>query len=82
MNDEFTNVLGVFCAFTDDGIVCTNTSRNSFFPYGSIEEIGFDLGSLHITGKVNGEPQSFFYVPVDKQQKERIKKVISFQSQR
>ena len=76
--EEFTNTLGNYCAFTDDGIVCKNTSTNRFFPYGSIEEIGFGLGSLHITGEVNGEPQCFLYVPVDKQQKARIKKLISF----
>lgn len=78
MNEEFTNKSGDYCAFTDDGIVCKNAFKNRFYPYGSIEKIGFSLGSLDITGKANGEPLAFLYVAADKQQKVRIKELISF----
>lgn len=78
MNEEFRNKSGDYCAFTDDGIMCKNSVKNRFYPYGSIDKIGFSLGSLDITGKRNGETLAFLYVASDKQQKVRIKELIAF----
>ena len=60
MKEEFTNALDVYCAFTDEGILCETSSKSRFFPYGSIEKINFVLGALDVQGKANGEKLAFF----------------------
>lgn len=77
MNEEFTNASGDYLAFSDEGITCRNTVKNRFYPYGSIEKIGFSLGSFDIMGKTNGENKAFMYVAT-RDQKNRIKDLINF----
>lgn len=77
VNEEFTNASGDYIGVTEEGIICRNTMKNRFYPYGSIDKIGFSLGSLDIMGKTNGEPKAFVYVAADKQQKSRLKDLVS-----
>ena len=78
MREEFYNASGSYCVFTDDGILCKSSSKNRFYPYGSIDKIGFSLGSLDIQGKLNGTNKAFIYVADGNDQKERIKTLIDF----
>ena len=78
MKEEFTNASGDYIAFTDDGITCKNTVKNRFYPYGSIDKIGFSLGSLDVLGKANGENKGFIYAASDKEQKKRLKELVVF----
>ena len=77
MKEEFTNASGDYIAFADDGITCKNTVKNRFYPYGSINKIGFSFGSLDIQGKANGENKAFIYV-AKKEQKARLKELVEF----
>lgn len=74
--EEFNNASGDYCAFTDTGILCKNAYKNRFYPYGSIDKIGFSLGSMDVTGKANGEAKAFLFVAADKYQKSRLKELI------
>lgn len=78
MKEEFTNAIDVYCAFTDEGILCETSSKSRFFPYGSIEKINFVLGALDVQGKANGEKIGFFYSTSDNQQKVRLKELVAF----
>ncbi len=79
MNEEFNNeALDYYCAFTDDGIIYKSNVENIFFPYGSIEKIGYTLGFLSIKGSANGKALGTVYPLADKQQKARIKELIEF----
>lgn len=78
MREEFYNASGSYCVFNDDGILCKSSGKNRFYPYGSINKIGFSLGSLDIQGKLNGENKGFIFVADGNDQKERIKALIDF----
>ena len=83
MYEEFeTNVEGtqVFCAFTDDGIICRNSAKNRFYPYGSIDKIKLNslMGVLDIYGTKNGELKGFFYTAWTKEEKSRLKDLVVF----
>ena len=75
---EFSNESGCYCAFTDEGILCKNSVKHRFYPYGSIDKIEFSLGSLGIEGKINKKKTAFIYVPANTDQKRQIEKLIAF----
>ena len=76
--EEFYNASGCYCAFTDAGIICKNSVKHRFYPYGSIDKIGFSLGSLDIAGKINGKKTAFIYAVADNDQKIHIERLIEF----
>lgn len=78
MNEEFTNLSGTYLAFSDDGITFKNTENKTFYPYGSIEKIGYGFGCLDVMGKnAIGENWRSVYAPT-RDQKSRIKDLVDF----
>ena len=75
MKEEFRNLFGYYCAFTEDSIITSETpyKKAVIFPYGSIEKLHTFLGVS--IDSYNGDGFGFAFSNMNKATKIQIKKI-------